>query len=102
MILTLGGTTQEDADSALFGKAYLDATWQEINNALKLGKKVVVIPNPYIVETLAGTTDVPEVTEVTNTLGGNNPKLYIAWLNTVKMLSADSASERPYFNFMVG
>lgn len=108
MMLTYAGTTREEADAAIMGNGYLNATWQEINDAFRAGRRIVVITNPFLEET-AATKVTMEVIGVSGTIGdaglvdskfsvqaafgmnGGNPRLVA--------FRCDNATDRPFINF---
>ena len=106
MILTFGGTTEEEADAfAMGGNAYLNATWQEINDAFRAGRRIVPITNPYIEATLA-TQVVSEIIGVSGAVDGAglldnkfSVQMVFGQNNTApRFISCrcDNATDRPY------
>lgn len=102
MILTLGGTTQEEADDAIVNGAKLNATWQEIDDAFRTGRRIIAVANPYMEETLTNTMTIT----VLSVIGGNGivsakPTVLCSWSNSAKPvmpLTCDTANDYPKTN----
>lgn len=105
MILTFGGTTPEEADEAVISNVYLNATWQEINDAFRQGRRIVVITNPYIEET-AATRVTGEIIGVSGDIAGAgmldskfSVQMVFGQNDTAPRLIScrcDNATDRPY------
>lgn len=107
MMLTYGGTTQEEADAAILGNGYLNATWQEINDAFRAGRRIVVITNPFLEETLATkvTMEVIGVSGALDETGLVDTKFSVQTAFGIKNAAprfaafrCDNATDRPFIN----
>lgn len=111
MILTFGGTTQEEADDAIVNGAKLNATWQEIDDAFRAGKRIVVIANPYFEETVSTTLSA----EIIGVSGGINGQGIMDTKYSVQLalgqtadaphmvsLRCDNATDQPKMTSLIG
>lgn len=108
MMLTYAGTTQEEADAAVAGNGYLSATWQEINDAFRAGRRIVIITNPYFEETLATKVTMEVIGVSGDTASGTgflDTKFSVQTVlgqnsGTPRLLSfrCDNASDYPYLS----
>lgn len=102
MMLTFGGTTQEEADDAIVNGAKLNATWQEVNDAFRAGRRIVAVMNPYLAETLGGTSSASLASEVLDVGTGaegsfiyTKPTVTISWMGSVRALTCDTVNDYP-------
>lgn len=99
LILTLGGTTQEEADDALMNGMKLSETWETINTAFRAGRRIIAVMNPYIEQILANTVTIT----VLSVIGGNGviaskPTVLCSWGTSTRgtiLLTCDTANDYP-------
>lgn len=105
MILTFGGTTQEEADDALVQGARLNATWQEINDAFRAGRRIVAIANPYFGE-LLGDFAIQVLTVGNGTQGAmyfGKPEVVVSWSGQdARTLTCDTVNDYPQMSMSIG